>query len=77
MAPTKLSPRKLGPVAPNYSRFRFQVKIHDVQRQQQHQRGGLDLSVDLSKAIGMDEFEERRRTPLRMFHHQHIHGVHT
>ena len=69
MAPTKLSPRKLGTVAPNYSRFRFQVKIHDVQR--------LDLSVDLSKAIGMDEFEERRRTPLRMFHHQHIHGVHT
>ena len=77
MAPTKLSPRKLGTVAPNYSRFRSQVKIHDVQRQQQHQRGGLDLSVDLSKVIGMDEFEERRRTPLRMFHHQHIHGVHT
>ena len=64
-------------MAPNYSRFRFQVEIHDVQRQQQHQRGGLDLSVDLPKAIGMDEFEERRRTRLRMFHHQHIHGVHT
>ena len=57
MAATKLSPRKLGTVAPNYSRFRSQVKSHDVQRQQQHQRGGLDLSVDLSKVIGMDEFE--------------------
>ena len=62
MAPTKLSPRKIGTVAPNYSRFRSQVKLHDVQRQQQHQRGGLDLSMDLSNVIGMDEFEERCRT---------------
>ena len=62
MSPAKLSPRKLGTVAPNYSRFRSQVELHDVQRRQQHQRGGVGLSMELPNVICMEAFEERCRT---------------
>ena len=53
---------RLGTVAPNYSRFRSQVELHDVQRRQQHQRGGVGLSMELPNVICMEAFEERCRT---------------